>query len=159
MTARRERVHMPLRRFAFGLALVGGLLVATPGWAQTTRVNETQPFAATVENPCVPEFVPFNGFIRLNETTRVRSDGSVQFIASDDISATGTGETTQVQYSYNDRLKINIIFDPDGGPILIRTRAKLISQGSTGNFYVTSVFQVSGDGQKSTSSFETDCRG
>ena len=159
MTTRRARVHIPFKRVTLGLAVVGGLLLATPGWAQTTRVDETQPFAATVENPCVPEFVPVEGFLHIKETTKVRGDGTVQFIAADRISATGVGETTMVDYTYGDELKINIIFDPDGGPILIRTRAKLVSQGTTDNFHVISVFKVSGDGQKSTTSFETDCRG
>jgi hypothetical protein len=142
----------------FAVTLVGALLLTTSASAQTTRLDQSDPFTATVANPCVPEDVPVEGFIRIKEATHVQPNGTVQFRANDTISATGVGAVTGVNYTYRDNLMINIIFDPDGGPIIVRTRAKVLSDGPVDNFFVTAVFKVSGDGQKSTTTFGENCR-
>lgn len=141
------------------VALLSGLPMATQAFAQTTHVNEKRPVSTSVANECNGEQVPFDGFIHFVETTRVRPDGTVQFTASDRFNGQGNGQVTQLTYTVGGALNINAIFDPDGGPLMIRERMKVISQGPADNFFLTVLFKVNGNGQMSVVDFSTDCRG
>jgi hypothetical protein len=151
------------RRGAFGwrllaAALVAGLVAGPPAWAQTTiRINDTEPFAQTTQNPCVGENVAFNGFAHIKQTIEERSDGTVRVISSIKVNAQGVGETTGLKYSIGLTQNTDAVFSGTG-PLIVRGRTKVISQGKTSNFFATFVFSISSSGE-TTFTIEGDCRG
>lgn len=160
MRMRRETFHIPFGRCALAVALVGGLLLATPVWAQTTvtnRINQKIDISGVVANPCVPENVPFDGFAHIVATTRVQPDGTIHVTTSDKFTGQGVGEVTQVKYTVGGTTNTNAKFPQ--GPFNLRETDRAISQGPTQNFFLVVVLHFNGQGELIQATTESFCRG
>lgn len=153
-------------------ALIAALSVAaafagTRAFAQatTTTTNEEIPFTDTRPNPCNGDQVTFQGTMHVTNSVTTDTSGGYHLkthVNYQDVSGTGTPSGL----SYNVRTTTNETLNDNDGPqaetTVIQT-IKLISQGSSPNYFLHLVFHITVNANGETTSTVTEssieCRG
>lgn len=143
-----------MRNIALAALAAVAMLAAESASAQ--MVSVTRPYSATIVNPCNSETVAFSGSIHFHEKTQISSDGRIHFVANNNFSASGTGQSTGRSYSVGGTMHTNSKFPTF--PITFRQRTKVISAGSYDNFHATFAFHVNGNGVQTTVTTTSDCK-
>lgn len=131
------------------------LLGALSASAQT--VNQYRPYSGTAYNPCNGESVVFSGTIHIHEKTQISSDGRIHFVANENFSVSGRGQSTGVTYNINGNMHTNSKFP--SFPITFRQRSRFVSTGYAPSFHATFAFHVNGNGIQTQVSTTSDCNG
>lgn len=155
-----------------GAALIAALFVVfaasgTPafGQATTTTTNETIPFTSTVLNPCNGDQVTFQGNMHVTNTLTTDSGGGTHLKTHVNYqNVSGTGAPSGLSYTV--RTTTNESINDNDGPqseMTIISTVRLISQGSTLNYFMRLVFHVTVNANGETTSTVTEsnmeCRG
>ena len=119
-------------------------------------VNETRPYSGSTVNPCNGENVVFSGSIHFHEKTQVSSDGRIHFVANNNFSVSGTGQSTGVKYNIGGTMHTNSKFP--SYPIAFNQRSRFISTGSAPSFHATFKFHVNGSGVQTQVTTSSDCK-
>ncbi|HEX6183534.1 MAG TPA: hypothetical protein VFZ44_06455 [Pyrinomonadaceae bacterium] len=142
-------------------------VAATTAFAQSTTVttNETVPLNGSIINPCNAEVVALQGNVHITNHMTTDASGGTHLkthLNFQDVS--GTGATTGLNYTV--RTTTNETVNDNDGPqyeATIISTVKLISQGSTLNSFLQTVFHVTinANGVTTTTVDETrmECRG
>jgi len=130
------------------------LLVTMSASAQ--MVNESRPYSGTTVNPCNGEPVAFSGSIHFLEKTQISTDGRIHYIANNNFSASGTGQSTLVRYNLSATMNTNSKFP--SYPISFRQRTRFVSTGTAPSFNATFAFHVNGNGIQTQVTTESDCK-
>jgi hypothetical protein len=131
------------------------LLVTLSASAQMS--TESRPYSGSTVNPCNGEMIAFSGTIHINEKTQISPDGRIHFVAHDNFSASGRGQSTGITYNINGTLQTNSKFP--SFPITFRQRSRFISTGAAPSFHATFAFHVNGAGLQTQVSTTSDCKG
>jgi hypothetical protein len=142
-----------VRPFIMSAALA--LLASVSANAQ--MVNEPRAYSGTAINPCNGETVVFSGTIHFHEKTQVSTDGRIHFVANDNFSASGRGQSTGVTYNIGGAMQTNSKFP--SYPITFRQRNRFVSTGSAPSFHSTFAFHVNGSGVQTQVTTTSDCNG
>jgi hypothetical protein len=130
------------------------LLVATVASAGS---DTTKPYNSTTTNPCPPtDSVTFQGQQHTVNNSNI-ANGRTHVNITDQILGSGVGSPSQLQYRVGLTTSVNGWFPP--GPLVFRTRSKVVSNGPADNFFQTSIMRFNQDGTPGTSNLESDCRG
>ena len=130
------------------------------GQASTTTTNETIPFTSTLLNPCTLDQVTFQGDMHVTNTMTTDSGGGTHLkthVNYQDVS--GTGAPSGI--NYNVRTTSNETTNDNDGPqseATIISTVRLISQGSSLNYFLQLVFHVTVNGNGQTTSTVTESR-
>jgi hypothetical protein len=136
---------------------IAGLALMASVSAGAQMVNESRPYSGTTVNPCNGETVTFSGSIHHHEKTQVSTDGRIHFVANDNFSVSGHGQSSGANYNINGTMNTNTKFP--SYPIKFRQKSRFISTSSTApSFNTTFVFHVNGAGVQTQVSTESDCK-
>jgi hypothetical protein len=129
------------------------LLVAASASAGSDTVR---PFSSSTPNPCNSDSVSFQGQEHIVDNSN-SANGRSHINFMDQIQGKGVGSPSGLQYSVGSTLRANGWFPP--GPLVFRTRNKVVSNGPADNFFETSIFRFNQDGSIGKTDMESDCRG
>lgn len=131
---------------------------AAPSENGVTYINQAIPLDYTLFNVCDPGNVPINLVGESTSQVKIFNDenGIRSIKGLYKISATGQ-DANGIRYTVNGNLNINNKL-PEGGPYTEISIFKMISQGSTDNFFIKNLIHISQDGT-TKSEFESYCRG
>jgi hypothetical protein len=146
-------------------ALIAALFIVfaagTPVFGQaSTTTNETIPFTSTLLNPCTLDQVTFQGNMHVTNTMSTDASGGTHLkthVNYQDVSGTGTPSGV----NYNIRTTSNETTNDNDGPqseATIISTVRLISQGSSLNYFLQLVFHVTVNGNGETTSTVTESR-
>jgi len=152
------------RTVLLGALSILGLLVSRPAQGAVVT-NVVVPFAGTFVNPCNGENVLFTGDLHMLFAVTLDQNGGFHFNLHDNgqgISGTGAGTGLKYQIPMADHTGLF-----EGGPlpavVTITETFEMISQGSTQNFYLKSLFHITinANGILTVDNFSVDtaCRG
>lgn len=120
-------------------------------------ISRSAPYSGTTVNPCNGENVSFSGTIYFHEKTQVSSDGRIHFVANNNFSVSGRGQSTGTTYNIHGNMHTNSKFP--SFPITFRQRSMFVSTGYAPSFHATFAFHVNGNGVQTAVSNTSDCRG
>lgn len=149
--------HQSLSRIVRNFVLSAALALLATLSANAQMVNEPRPYSGTAINPCNGETVVFSGTIHFHEKTQVSTDGRIHFVANNNFSASGRGQSTGVTYNIGGVMKTNSKFP--SYPITFRQRNRFISTGYAPSFHSTFAFHVNGNGVQTQVTTTSDCSG
>jgi hypothetical protein len=149
----------------YGLEIIVTLLIALVLSAnaassenEVTYINEAIPLDYTINNICDPGNIPVSLVGESINQVKIFNDenGIRSIIGLYRIRATGQ-DANGIRYTVNGNLNINDKLS-EGGPFTQVLIYKVISQGSTDNFFIKNLVHISPDGT-TKSEFESYCRG
>jgi hypothetical protein len=131
------------------------LLIAT---AASAGSDTTNPFTSSTPNPCNGDNVTFTGQHHVVNNGHMNPDGTVFINFTDQMTGSGPGSPSGLQYNVGLTAKQNGKFPP--GPVIFRSRTKVISDGPAQNFFETFFMRINQDGTLGAAiGPESDCRG
>ena len=148
-----------------GLEVIATLLIAVvlsanaaPSDNGVTYINEAIPLDYTTNNICDPGNIPVNLVGESTNQVKISQaeNGIRSIIGHYSIRATGQ-DANGIPYIVNGNLNINDKLS-EGGPYTQVFIFKVISQGSSDNFFIKNLIHISPDGT-TKSEFESYCRG
>jgi hypothetical protein len=149
-----KRQHQE-KRGPFMLALLAaGFLIAASAQASSTQDRN---FSGNNPNPCNGDNVNWTGTEHIVDNTKADNDGTLHVNTMRQAHGDGVGVPSGLQYTVGMTSKLNGKFPP--GPVIIRNRTKVNSQGPAQNFFETFYQKINEDGTPGTTTFESDCRG
>ncbi len=151
--------------FKYSLEVITALLFAmvlsvnaAPLENGVTYINKVIPLDYTTNNICDPGNTPVNLVGESTNQVKISEDenGIRSIIGHSSIRATGQ-DANGIPYIVNGNLNINDKLS-EGGPYTQVYNFKVISQGSTDNFFIKTLIHISPDGTTKFE-FESHCRG
>ena len=149
----------------YSLEVIASLLIVmvlsangAPSENEVTYMNQAIPLDYTLYNVCDPGNVPINLVGESTSQVKIFNDenGIRSIKGTNRVWATGL-DANGIRYTVNGNLNINDKLSEDG-PFTQVLTYKMISQGSTDNFYIKNMIHISPDGT-TKSEFESYCRG
>lgn len=149
----------------YSLEVIAALLIAmvlsanaAPSENEVTYINQAVPLDYTLYNVCDPGNVPINLVGESTSQVKIFNDenGLRSIKGLYKLSVTGK-DANGIRYIVNGNFNINNKL-PEDGPYTEVSIFKVISQGSTDNFFIKSLIHISQDGT-TKSEFESYCRG
>jgi len=144
------------------ITLLAVVTMLGPPLAHGAATNIVMPFPSPTRNPCNGELVNVSGDIHL--TTGVSTDGSGGFhfrshINNQDVS--GIGELTGSRYQIPTTSNVSVYLG-SARTMTLTVNGRFVAQGSTPNFNVHQMFDLTIDANGvtavSNSDFQTDCK-
>jgi hypothetical protein len=143
-----------VRTFVLSAALA---LLATAS-ADAQMVNQWRPYNSSILNPCNNETVVFSGQIHFHEKTQIGNDGRLHFVANENFSASGVGQSTGVRYNVSGIMHTNAKLP--SFPITFRQRNRAVSTSAAApSFHITVAYHVNGGGLQTQVTNTSDCKG
>lgn len=177
---RRSRQPLGGRHSLIAFAIFATfILISSSASAQSMTVCDNgaaqncvdRDFSGTQYDPCPPGvLVPFTGRLHTMNNSHTNTSGDVFTNVLVQVQGQGygqdpvTGATNNTNYVIGNNLKVNAKFSAatfSSGPIIIRQRDKIVSQGSAppDNWFDTTVVRINSNGQIVQVTEDADCRG
>jgi len=154
----KEKIRYSLKVISILLFAMVLSANAAPSENGVTYINEAKPLDYSTNNICDPGNIPVNLVGESTNQLKIFEDenGIRSIIGHSSIRATGQ-DANGIPYIVNGNLNINDKLS-EGGPYTQVFIFKVISQGSSDNFFIKNLIHISPDGT-TKSEFESYCRG